>query len=249
VTDSTRAMSATLTSIVYAPVDMLKYVTGMTPRGGKVVIRGMAISANVIPAVMLAKDTGCGDVEVMDIMKGEHMTEDMLKINPWHQMPNMSDGTVHLAESGAIIRYIANVYAPDAYGGKDMAKKAVIDWALEWVNSNFSKNFSSIWYPTSGFGKAPEDQAGENKKAEENLALFVQVFLTGPGAFIGGASKPSIADYVCAVRFHMVSHAAVKKATGFELPARIVQYVDAFLAATPSKAFLEAHDGFLDSKL
>ena len=45
-----------------------------------VIIRGMAISHNVIPSVLLAKDTGCGDFEVMDLMKGEHMKPDMLKI-------------------------------------------------------------------------------------------------------------------------------------------------------------------------
>jgi len=230
-------------------VDMIKYATGMTPRGGNVVIRGMSVSGNVIPAVLLVKDVGCGDLEVMDIMKGENMTEAMLKINPWHQMPNMTDDTLNLAESGAIIRYIANQYAPEKYGGKDMKTRAVIDWALEWASTNFSKNFSCLWYPTTGFGAAPEDYAAEIKKTEENLAQFVTVFLTGPGAFIGGATKPTIADYVCAVRFHMVGHAAVKKTTGFELPARIVEYVGAFLAECPSKEFLKGHDGFLDTKL
>ena len=35
-------------------------------------------------------------------MTGEHMTPEMLAVNPWHQMPNMSDGSVNLAESGAV---------------------------------------------------------------------------------------------------------------------------------------------------
>ena len=62
----------------------------------------------------------------MNIMEGAHMTPEMLKVNPWHQMPNMSDGDVHLGESGAIIRYIANKYAPEMYGGSDLAAKATI---------------------------------------------------------------------------------------------------------------------------
>ena len=203
----------------------------------------------VIPAVLLAKDLGVGDMEEMNIMNGEHMTPEMLKINPWHQMPNMSDGDVHIAESGAIIRYIANKYAPHVYGGSDVGAKAVIDWALDWANTNFSKSFGHLWYPSTGFGSPPEDQAEANKKAVENLEIFVGKFLCGPGKFIGGAATPTIADYVCATRFHMCSHAAVKKLTGFEMPAKIKIYVLDFMSACKSKDFLKAHDGFLDSKL
>lgn len=210
----------------------------------------MALSHNVIPSVMLAKDVGCGDLEDMNIMTGAHMTPEMLKVNPWHQMPNMSDGEVHLGESGAIIRYIANKYAPAMYGGSDVAKKAVIDWALEWMSTNFGKNnFQKIWYPVSGFGPAPEDQVAENQKAAENLDLFASHFLKGPGKFIGGFATPSIADYVCAVKFHCIGVPAVKAIAGFELPARIKIYVLDFMSACPNKDVLSVHDGFMASKL
>jgi len=218
--------------------------------GGGVKIRGMSVSGNVIPAVMLAQVTGCGDMEMMNIMEGQHMTEEMLKLNPWHQMPNMKDGDVEIAESGAIIRYIANKYAPQAYGDGDAAKMAIIDWALEWANTNFSKNFSTLWYPATGFGAAPPDQAEANKKSTENLNLFAGKFLCGPGKFIGGYDTPSIADYVCATRFHMVSHPTVKAVCGgFEPPARIKVYVLDFLSQCKAKSFLEQHDGFLASKM
>ena len=46
----------------------------------------------------------------MNIMTGAHKTPDMLAINPWHQMPNMTDGDVSIGESGAIVRYIAETY-------------------------------------------------------------------------------------------------------------------------------------------
>lgn len=178
------------------------------------------------------------------------MKPEMLAINPWHQMPNMSDGDVHIAESGAIIRYIANKYGPETYGGSDVAAKAIIDWALEWASTNFSKNYSTIWYPTAGFGAPPDDQKAANAKALENLDLFEKKFLCGPGKFIGGSSKPSIADFVCATRFYMCSHAACKKVTGFELPAKIKIYVQDFISACPPfKGFLAAHDGFLSTKL
>ena len=108
---------------------------------------------------------------------------------------------------------------------------------------------TAIWYPTTGFGAPPEDQAAANKKAVENLDLFTSKFLCGPGKFIGGSATPTIADYVCATRFHMCGHAACKKTTGFELPAKIKIYVLDFLSACQSKDFLQAHDGFLSTKL
>ena len=95
---------------------------------GQVKVRGMPVSGNVIPSVLLCKVIGCGDMEMMNIMTGDHKTPEMLKVNPWHQMPNMSDGDLNLAESGAIIRYIANKYGPQYYGGDDFVKKATIDW-------------------------------------------------------------------------------------------------------------------------
>ena len=47
----------------------------------------------------------------------------------------------------------------------------------------------------------------------------------------------------------MISHANVKKVTGFETPAKIKNYVLDFLSACKSKDFLKAHDGFMDSKM
>ena len=173
------------------------------------IVRGMAISHNVAPCAMLALDHG-GDFEIMNIMKGEQNTPEMLKVNPWHQIPNMTDTLtgLDLGESGAIIRYIGNKYAPEKYGLDCAVKKAKIDWALDWCATNFSKNFgslrrqtksammhvqrsptlligsrstASIWYPVAGFGPAPADQKAENAKTIENLAKFEAQFLCGPG--------------------------------------------------------------------
>lgn len=225
--------------------------SGLATRGastGSVIIRGMPVSANVIPAVLLAKTLGCGDMEMMNIMEGEHMTPEMLKLNPFHQMPNMSDGDFALAESSAIVRYIANKYGPEMHGGADLQKKATQDWAIEWCSTNFRADFLNLWYPTAGFGLPPEDQAVANAKSLENLGIFASHFLAS-GKFIGGASTPSIADYICATKFHMCAHPAVKARSGFEMPARILQYTSDFLAACPARDFLKMHDGFLASKM
>jgi glutathione S-transferase len=232
----------------------------------------MPISGNVMPAVMLAMDKKCGGMEFKDMLKDELKTPEMLAINPWAQMPSMSDGDFAIAESNAILRYIAHAYAPETYGGAFQAsafdtldknqdgvitrnefnaamqaKKAEIDWALDWISTNFYNNFKMIWYPVAGFGTAPEDQKAENDKAVQNLTTFANKFLTDR-KFVGGESL-SIADYKLGVWCWYLGHDVIKAKTGYENPPRITQYVNDFLAATSSKEFLDAADGFMKSKI
>ena len=115
-----------------------------------VIIYGMPISANVIPASLLAMDNKCGHMEMMNIMEGAHKTPEMLAINPFHQMPSMKDGEFCLAEGNAILRYIACKYCPAAYGGTvggdaQLCARAEADWAMDWCSTNFQNQFKLIW--------------------------------------------------------------------------------------------------------
>jgi len=211
-------------------------------------IYGMAISGNVIPAVLLAKDKGCGDMVLMNIMAGENKAEDKLKINPWGQMPSMTDGDFCLAESNAILRYLANTYAPECYGGSNILKKGEIDWALDWCSTNFSKNYADIWYPTAGFGPAPENKEEANQAATDNINKFLEKFLAQDKKFVGG-NVLSIADYKIGTLFWYLDHPAIKSKTGFELPQRAKQYAKDFFDFTPSKDFLDDGKKFMDSKM
>lgn len=85
--------------------------------------QGMSVSGNVIPAALIALDTGAGEFVHKSIMGDSEMkTPEMLKVNPWHQIPSMSDGEYSLGESNAIARYIAAKYAPALYGPDPEAK-------------------------------------------------------------------------------------------------------------------------------
>jgi len=211
-----------------------------------VVIYGMGISGNVIPPVMLAMDKKCGHMEMMNIMEGAHKTPEMLKVNPFHQMPSMKDGEFCLAEGNAIMRYIGTKYAPETYAGLDVEKRALVDWAMDWCSTNFSANYKNIWYPTAGFGAPPEDQAKANAEALDNLEKFASKFLAS-SKFVAGDAV-TIADYKCAITFWYLDFPAVKNKTGFELPPRIKQYVADFMAVSTSHEFLETAKGFMASK-
>jgi glutathione S-transferase len=225
---------------------------GMSNAGATrdVKVYGMSISGNVIPAVLFCRDKKCGDFVLKDMMKGELKSDEMLKINPWGQMPSMTDGDFKLAESNAILRYLANVYDISAYGGMNAVDRARIDWAFDWQATNFASNFKDIWYPVAGFGEAPKDQAEANDKATKNLELFASTFLTGGNKFVGGAIL-SIADYKIGTLLWYMNHDAIKKKANFTNPQRIQQYVSDWHSALSqeSKAFLSDGKGFLDTKL
>mmetsp|Transcript_19053 Transcript_19053/g.51806 ORF Transcript_19053/g.51806 Transcript_19053/m.51806 type:complete len:219 (-) Transcript_19053:97-753(-) len=211
-------------------------------------IYGMPISANVIPAVLFAMDKKCGKFVMKDMMAGELKSDEFLAINPFAQMPAMKDGDFCLAEGNAILRYLARKYAPDAYGGKDVKKTAVIDWALDWANTNFMKHYQGIWYPTAGFGPPPEDQKTMNQAATENLDMFAKTFLAS-GKFVGGGDSPSIADYKLAVLFWYLDFPAIKQTRdGFDTPERIKNYVKDFMEKCESKEFLHDAENFIKSK-
>merc|ERR1719171_919965 len=108
--------------------------SAMTAPGatGDCKIYGMDHSGNVIPPVLFARDKKCGDFVFKNMMSGELKTTEMLAVNPFGQMPSMSDGSYNLAESNTMLRYMANAYDISAYGGLDVGERARIDWALDW---------------------------------------------------------------------------------------------------------------------
>jgi len=171
---------------------------------GKVVIYGMNISGNVIPPSLFCMDKGCGGMEMMNIMEGAHKTPEKLALNPFGQMPIMVDGDMKLAESSAILRYLARVYDPKTYG-LTVAEQANTDWAIDWTGSTLNDIYKGIWYPVAGFGPKPDDQAAHNKAGLEKVEAFAQKFLTQK--FIGGDIL-SIADYKFGPLVWYMSHPA-----------------------------------------
>jgi glutathione S-transferase len=49
----------------------------------------------------------------VDLAKGEQTKEPFLTLNPYGQLPVLEDGTLVLADSNAILVYLAKTYAPD----------------------------------------------------------------------------------------------------------------------------------------
>jgi len=70
-------------------------------------------------------------------------TESFLQMNPNGTVPTLKDGdSAAMFETGAIMRYLANSYAPDAFWPTDEQARATVDMWAEWSKVNVAMNFT-----------------------------------------------------------------------------------------------------------
>nr|WP_306265331.1 glutathione S-transferase family protein [Pararhizobium sp. IMCC3301] len=71
-------------------------------------------------------------------------TPDYLAMNPNGTVPTIKDNdNPPLWESGAILRYLANAYAPDTFWPADPVARANVDRWAEWAKINVALNFTA----------------------------------------------------------------------------------------------------------
>lgn len=85
------------------------------------------------------------EVKTVDLMKGENLSPEFLKLNPLHQVPVLVDGDFVVTESRAIMAYLVNSRKPgsDLYPS-DAKKRAVVDQRLYFECNNFFELVASI---------------------------------------------------------------------------------------------------------
>src|SRR5205814_1366156 len=87
------------------------------------------------------------DEEVIDLMKGAHLQEPYVSINPNRMVPMLEDGDFRLTESSAILKYLADRFDLPAYP-KDLKKRAKVNEVMDWLNANFYRDFGyGLVYP------------------------------------------------------------------------------------------------------
>src|SRR5687767_2524849 len=79
--------------------------------------------------------------QVVDLFTGEHYKDAFLKINPNHMVPVLEDGDLRLTESSAILKYLADKVDSPAYP-KDLKKRAKVNEAMDWINTNFYRDWA-----------------------------------------------------------------------------------------------------------
>jgi len=143
------------------PIDFY-YVPGSAP------CRAVLLAAKAVGVELNLKH--------VDLMKGEQMTPEFIKLNPQHTVPTIDDNGFSLWESRAIMTYLASQYGKnDALYPKDPKKRAMIDQRMYFDMGTLYARFGDYYYPVI-FAGAAYDPA-KLAKCQEALQ-FLDTFLS-----------------------------------------------------------------------
>jgi glutathione S-transferase len=156
----------------------------------------------------------------VDLMAGEHLKPDFIKMNPQHTVPTLNDNGLYLWESRAIMTYLANQYGKnDSLYPKDPKKRALVDQRLFFDMGSLSQSFADYYYPMIFAGVTPE-QAKYDKI--NNALAFLDKFLEGEN-YVAGKTL-TLADLTLVVtisNFKIMDHDLSKYSNVLRWFARI----------------------------
>ena len=142
------------------------------------------------------------DYQIVDLMTGEHHKPEYKAINPSCLVPALDDDGFRLAESGAIIRYLAGKSGSAAYP-RDLKERARVDEATEWFYSNYYKDhgYGLVYPQVFPHHKRPteEAQAGVidwGKQKTQHWLGILDKDIIGPSRKFLCGDKVTLADYV-----------------------------------------------------
>jgi len=160
------------------------------------------VSTTSRPVMQFIADNNiAADLQVVDILKGEHYGEAYSKINPNHLIPMLEDGDFRLTESATILRYLADKIGSAAYP-KDAKKRARVDEIMDWLNSNLYRDWGyGLIYPQLFPHLKRADatvQAGTVAWGKEKSQAWLQILndhWIGPSKQYLCGEEITIADY------------------------------------------------------
>lgn len=140
------------------------------------------------------------EMQVVDLFAGEHLQDAYAKINPNKMVPVLEDGDFRLTESSAILKYLADKIGAAAYP-KDLKQRARVNEAMDWLNSNFYRDYGYGLIYTQAFPghqrRSDEAQAGAIEWGKERTCHWLQQLndnIIGNKKYLCG-DEITIADY------------------------------------------------------
>ncbi|KAM3966919.1 glutathione S-transferase delta 1 [Aphomia sociella] len=143
--------------------------------------------------MMTAKALGLElDLVLTNIMEGQHMTPEYLKMNPQHTVPTMDDNGFILWESRAIMAYLVNAYGrDDTLYPKNPRIRALVDQRLYFDAGTLFLRYSNVYLPMLFRGaEMNNEQAEKLDEALEwlNKALEGRTYVAGDDVTIADIS-------------------------------------------------------------
>nr|AAG17624.1 glutathione transferase [Anopheles cracens]AAG38504.1 glutathione transferase GST1-2 [Anopheles dirus] len=150
------------------------------------------------------------NLKLTNLMAGEHMKPEFLKLNPQHCVPTLVDDGFALCESRAIMCYLVEKYGKpieaDRLLPSDPQRRAIVNQRLYFDMGTLYQRFGDYYYPQIFEGAA----ASEANYAKIGEALtFLDTFLEGDAKFVAGGDSFSLADisvYATLTTFEVAGH-------------------------------------------
>lgn len=156
------------------------------------------------PILLLLQDEAIPcDMQIVDLMAGEHKQEPYISLNPLGQIPTLEDGDLTLTESSAILKYVAEKFDSPAYP-KELKARAKVNEIMDWFNTSFSRSYCyGLVYaqlmPAVYGGRSDESRAELLERgrvgAREQLRLLNDHWLGSGNDYLCGQDI-TLADYL-----------------------------------------------------
>ncbi|XP_065595065.1 glutathione S-transferase theta-2B [Cyrtonyx montezumae] len=186
----------------------------------------------------------------VELMKGEHRTEEFRKVNVLMKVPALKDGSFTLAESVAILLYLARKFkTPDHWYPSDLQKQARVDEYLSWQQVNIRGKGSKLFLIKvlipllTGQPLPPEKLEGATEELNAVLNQFEEKFLQDKPFIVG--SDISLADLVALVELMQ------PVASGYDLfgeRPKLAEWRGRVEEAVGKQIFQEAHEEILSAR-
>jgi glutathione S-transferase len=206
---------------------------------------------------LFAMDQGIDlDYRVVDLFTGEHLKPEFASINPNCLVPVLEDGDFRLTESSAILKYLADKTDSPAYP-KDLKARARVHEMMDWLNSNFYKDFAyGVIYPQLfPHHQRPGDgvQAGTldwGKQRSQSWLRILDEKLIGPDQRYLCGDRITLADYMGAEMIALGSVIGCRYAAypnierwlatmkSLKCWAQVHETIDGFAGSLKDKAFV-----------
>ncbi|XP_037952567.1 glutathione S-transferase 1-like [Teleopsis dalmanni] len=123
----------------------------------KIVLYGVDISPPVRACLLTLKALDVPfEYKIVNLAKGEHLTEEFLKKNPQHAVPVLEDNGRYISDSHAICSYLVDTYGKnDKLYPKDLYQRAIVNQRLYFDASvlyfALRKAVLPMWFENSNF--------------------------------------------------------------------------------------------------
>ncbi|XP_050100534.1 glutathione S-transferase 1 isoform X1 [Anopheles aquasalis] len=172
------------------------------------------------------------NLKLTNLMAGEHMKPEFLKVNPQHCIPTLVDNGFALWESRAICTYLVEKYGKDEHlYPKDPQKRAVVNQRLYFDMGTLYQRFADYYYPQI-FAKQPAN--AENEKKMKDAVDFLNTFLEGQ-KYVAG-------EHLTVADLSILATVSTYDVAGFELAKypNVQKWYDNIRKEAPGAAINEA---------